>query len=52
MYISGSICNVEDGHFSLGIYTQEGKDEFGNDFYEICIGFLVFEIQIGKIYKS
>jgi len=52
MYIEGRICNLPEGDFSLGIYSQSGFDpKINSNFYEICIGLLFFEIVFGKINK-
>ena len=46
MYIAGTINNIFNGEFSLGIYTQEGINEFKEEFQEIVIGLFLFEIYI------
>lgn len=38
--------------FSLGIYTLKGINETNNEFFEVCFGFIFFEINIGKVYET
>ena len=49
IYISGHLYNILNGEFGIGIYTQRGMDEEGNEFSEIVLAFLFFEIAIGNL---
>jgi hypothetical protein len=51
-YISGTLNDVFSGDFNLGIGTQQGSDELGNFFKELVIGFIFFNIEIGKIVEE
>lgn len=49
MYIEGHIYDIFNGEFGFGIYSQEGINEEGNEFYEIAIAFLFFDFCIGFV---
>lgn len=49
MYIEGHIYHLYEGEFGIGIYTQEGQNEEGQEFSEIVFAFLLFDIVIGFI---
>jgi hypothetical protein len=49
MYIEGNIYDIFSGEFGLGIYTQKGQNDEGNEFSEIVIALLFFDIIIGEI---
>jgi len=49
MYIEGHLYDLSSGEFGLGIHTQEGQNEEGNEFFEIVFGFIFFDITVGVI---
>ena len=51
-YISGTLNDIFNGEFNLGIGTQHGSDEYNNFFKEVCIGFIFFNIEIGKLVEE
>jgi len=48
-YIAVHIYNILNGEFGIGIYTQQGMNEEGQEFSEIVFAFLLFSIIIGFI---
>jgi len=46
-YITGHLYDILNGEFGIGIYSQEGIDEDGNEFFEIVFAFIFFDIVIG-----
>ena len=49
MYIEGHIYDITNGEFGIGIYTQEGQNEEGEEFFEIVFAFILFDITIGVL---
>jgi len=49
MYIAGHLYDILNGEFGIGIYTQEGQDEEGNEFSELVFAFIFFDIVIGHV---
>lgn len=49
MYIDGHLYDLFSGEFGIGVYTQEGQDEEGREFFETVFAFIFFDITIGVI---
>lgn len=49
MYIAGHLYDILNGEFGLGIYSQEGQDEEGNEFFEVVLAFIFFDFTWGVI---
>ena len=49
MYIEGHFYDLFTGEFGVGIYTQEGQNEEGDEFFETVFAFIFFDIIVGGI---
>ena len=49
MYIEGHIYDITAGEFGIGMYTQEGQNEDGDEFFELVLAFIFFDFVIGNI---
>ena len=49
MYIEGHIYDILNGEFGIGVYTQEGQNEDGDEFFETVFAFIFFDFLIGVI---
>ena len=49
MYAEGHLYDITSGEFGIGIYSQEGQNEEGNEFSEIVFAFLFFDFVVGVI---
>lgn len=49
MYIEGHIYDILHGEIGFGFYTQEGQNEDGDEFFELVLAFIFFDIVIGVI---
>ena len=49
MYIEGHIYDIFSGEFGVGMYTQEGQNEEGDEFFELVLAFIFFDFVIGYI---
>jgi len=49
VYIEGHIYDIFSGEFGVGMYTQEGQNEEGDEFFELVLAFIFFDFVIGYI---